>query len=106
MIRFLLRTVALLILAGAFVALVLDGTRSIAASGLALMDVATLLGSLAPRQLAALQPAAEQLHPLAWDPVLANILKLPSFLVLAVLGTGLLRLTRPPQPKIGFSSRP
>lgn len=105
MIRFLLRAIALLILAGAFVALVLDGTRSIAANGLALLDFGTLAAQIAPKAYAGLEPAARKLNPALWDPVLVNALKIPSFLVLAAVGALLLRLTRPPAPKIGYSSR-
>ena len=94
MIRFLFRAAALFLLAAAFVALVLDGARSIAASRLALLDAATLLQAIAPQKLALLQPAAERLWPALWDPVLVNALKAPAFVYLALLGALLLRLTR------------
>ncbi|MDB5641162.1 MAG: uncharacterized protein JWN07_479 [Hyphomicrobiales bacterium] len=106
MIRFLLRAAALLLLAAAFVALVLDGARSIAASGLSLLDIGALAQAIAPQKLAQLQPAAERLSPALWDPVLVTALKGPAFLYLALLGALLLRLTRPAAPKIGYSSRP
>jgi hypothetical protein len=106
MIRFLLRAAALLLLAAAFVALVLDGARSIAASGLALLDAGTLAKTLAPQMLAQLQPAAERLWPALWDPVLVTALKGPAFVYLALLGALLLWLTQRPKPKIGYSSRP
>jgi hypothetical protein len=106
MIRFLLRAVAFLLLAAGFVTLVLDGARSIAASALAFLDLQTLAAAVAPQKLAALQPAAERLSPALWDPVLVTALKGPAFLYLIVIGAILLRLTRPPAPKIGYSSRP
>jgi hypothetical protein len=106
MIRFLLRAAALLLLASGFVALVLDGTRSIAADTLVWLDAGTLVQSLAAPRLAQLQPAAERLSPLLWDPVLVTALKGPIFLHLSVLGAFLLLLTRRSAPKIGYSSRP
>jgi hypothetical protein len=106
MIRFLLRVAALLLLAASFVALVLDGTRSIASDSLVWLDAGTLAQTFAASKLAQLQPAAERLSPVLWDPVLVTALKGPVFLHLAVLGTLLLWLTRRPAPKIGYSSRP
>lgn len=106
MIRFLLRAAALLLLAAGFVALVLDGARSIAANGLALLDAGTLANALAPQKLAELKPVAEGLAPALWDPVLVTALKAPAFLYLALLGALLFWATRPSAPKIGYSSRP
>jgi hypothetical protein len=106
MIRFLFRAAAFLLLAAGFVALVLDGARSIAANGLAWLDAGTLAQGLAPQKIAQLQPAAERLSPALWDPVLVTALKGPAFLYLVLIGATLLWLTRPPAPKIGYSSRP
>jgi hypothetical protein len=106
MIRFLLRVAALLLLAAGFVALVLDGTRSIAADRLVWLDAGTLAQTFAATRFAQWQPAAERLSPVLWDPVMVTALKGPVFLHLALLGALLLWLTRRPAPKIGYSSRP
>lgn len=106
MIRFLLRAAAFLLLAAGFVALILDGARSIAANEPAFLDAGALAAMIAPQKFALLQPAAERLSPAIWDPVLVSALKGPAFLYLALIGLILLWLTRPPAPKIGYSSRP
>lgn len=107
MIRFCVRAIALLILAGAFVALVLDGTRSIAAGGLTLQSFGTLLQAVFPQKYPGFQPWIEtHLHPLVWDPVLTFLLALPTFLILALVGAALLRLTRRRPAPIGYTSRP
>ena len=106
MIRFLLRGAALFFLASGFVAFVLDGTRSIAARRLAILDIAELGMLLAPHSMEDLRLWVEKLHPWAWDPVLLGALRLPAFLGLTALGCLLLSITRPPKTLIGYSSRP
>ncbi|MDB5650962.1 MAG: hypothetical protein JWL62_2482 [Hyphomicrobiales bacterium] len=107
MIRFLVRVVALLLLAGAFVALVLDGTRSIAGGAITFTDVGSVATALFPQRFALVQPFIEQrLWPFLWNPVLIIFLGLPIAIVLAVVGAILLMVSRPAVAKIGYSSRP
>jgi hypothetical protein len=107
MIRFFVRLIALLILAGAFVALVLDGTRSIAAGAFTFTDVGSTAAALFPQKFATLQPLVERsLRPFVWDPVLVTFFALPLCLVLAAVGALLLRVTRRASVKIGYTSRP
>jgi hypothetical protein len=92
MFRILLRLVGYLMLAGAFVALVVDGTRSIAASSLSFLRIADVLDRVAPKAQAGLQAALEPLSPVLWDPVALRLLGAPLtvalllFGILAVLG--------------------
>ena len=107
MIRFVLRILGLLVLASGFAALVVDGTRSIAASGLKVISFGELCATLFPVRFPLLQPMIErQIHPLLWDPVLLTFLRLPNWLVLGVLGLFLLWLAQPRRAQIGYSSRP
>jgi hypothetical protein len=55
MIRFLLRFIGLWLLAGAFVALVIDGTRSISAGRLAITQFGTAWDSLHPTSFDAMR---------------------------------------------------
>jgi hypothetical protein len=105
MIRFLLRGAALFLPAAGFVALMLDGTRSIATKRLAILDVSELGTLLAPHAMSGLQPWVEKLHPWAWDPVLLAALRVPACLGLTIVGCLLLSIARPPKPGIGYSSR-
>lgn len=106
MVRFLVRALGLLLLAGGFVLAVVDGTQSIAQSQLAFRPLGATAFALFPKSFPVLEPAVTRhLHPFIWDPLLLNVLLLPTALVLFVLGLVLVWLARPPAPTIGFSSR-
>ena len=104
--RFLLRLVGYLLLAGGFVSLVIDGARSIANSALLLTPLGeTLFTLLGPRYLL-LQPLVERgVHPVLWVPVLLRLTQLPWALVALLLGFLLLRLGSPRQDEIGIVTR-
>lgn len=104
--RFLLRLVGYLLLAGGFVSLIIDGARSIANSALLLTPLGeTLLTLLGPRYLL-LKPMVERdIHPLLWDPVLLNLTLLPTALVALLLGFLMLRLGTPREVEIGIVTR-
>jgi hypothetical protein len=87
LLRFLSRLIGFFLLSAAFVALVIDGTRSIAAGEF----MATPLGATAfwlfPTKFPILQPAVERhLHPWLWDPLLVNLLLAPGWAILGALG--------------------
>jgi hypothetical protein len=106
MIRFLFRFVGLWLLAGAFVALIIDGTRSIAASRLILTTVAEAWYTIHAASLQALQSWAERSFPAwVWDPVAVNVLSTPLWVVLAVVGIIFILFGRPRARPIGYSSR-
>ena len=103
--RFLLRTLGLLSLAGAFVALIVDGTRSVAAERLVTMSLGRLVTMVSPEGFVKLHAAVETHAPTLWDPVMVTILLLPTWVVLGALGLVLMALARPPRPKIGYVRR-
>lgn len=105
MFRFIFRAIGLFLLAGAFAALVIDGTRSIAGGRLALTPLGTAIGWLAPAKFVALQPLIDHYNRFLWDPVMVHLLLLPTWLVVGLLGTLIMALTQKRQPKIGYSSR-
>ena len=105
MLRLLLRFVGLLLLAGAFAALIVDATRSVAAGAPAIYPLGRTLSSLFPGDFLKAQAAIEAHAPLVWDPVLVSILLLPAWAVLGLGGIVILALARPPAPKIGYSRR-
>ena len=107
MIRFILRTLGLLIIAAGFAALVVDGTRSIAGSELRVTPFGDLCLTLFPAKFLLFQPLVERnIHPLLWDPVLVTVFRLPTWLVLALLGLCILWLSQRRRTQIGYSSRP
>ena len=105
MLRFLLRLVGLLLLAGAFAALIVDGTRSVAAGRIALLPLGRTIGAVSPEAFVKLHAAVETHAPVLWDPVMVTILLLPTWCVLGLLGIVFIALARPPRPKIGYARR-
>jgi hypothetical protein len=105
-IRFLLRTLGFLLLAAAFVGLVLDGARSIANGALSFMSVADLALAVARDRWLALQPLIEtRLHPALWTSVVEPLSRAPASVLALVLGAVLLRLGQPPRALIGTLGR-
>ena len=107
MFRILLRVTGMLALAGAFVALVVDGTRSIAAGQITMTRLGEALQQVLGTKFAALQPAIERnISPLLWDPVMVRLLWTPTWAVLMLLGCLLILAARKRGGQIGFASRP
>ena len=103
MIRFLLRFIGLICLAGAFILLIYDGTKSIAGNKLFLTDVRTLWELINPASLAKLRPMVESYAGgFAWDQVMVTFLAAPSWSVLGVLGILFILLGRKKKPLIGY----
>jgi hypothetical protein len=110
MIRFLLRTLGVVVLAAAFIFLVIDGTKSIAANALfpplltPLNETWTQLHEVihAP-SLLQLQGAIEQVAPWLWDPLALAVLNAPTFAVIGAIGVILMVLGRPRKPLIGYA---
>lgn len=107
MIKGLFRIFAFLLLAAGFVAVVMDGARTMANGTL---DYAKFGGTtflLLGERFLLLQPAVERhLHPLLWDPVLLSLLVLPTSVVLLVLGFACYRIGRRSGSSIGHVMRP
>jgi hypothetical protein len=104
MIRFLFRTLGLLFLAAAFIFLVYDGTRSIAANMLLYSKLVEIWSLVHQASLQQLQPLIEKnAPPWLWDPVITTILDAPATVVLAVVGAILIVLGRRKKPLIGYA---
>ena len=98
-VRFLLRLIARPVLLLAVVALVYDGTRTLAGgSGIVITPLLEHWQAMAPRSLAALQGFTSRvLSPAAWDGVMLRVVMLPAWLTVGVLGFVLAWLGRKPQ---------
>lgn len=105
MIRFILRLIGLVLLAGAFAALIVDGTRTIAGGSLVLTPLGQTLLWAMPLRLESLQAQIKHLNPYLWDPVAVKFLALPTWVVAGVLGCLVLALPRKRRSKIGYSNR-
>ena len=105
-VRFLLRLIGYLAVAAGFVALVIDGARSIANAGLRFTPVGEVLIAVVQERYQLIQPAIERnIHPWLWDPVLLTVLRSPVALAALLLGFALLWLGRRPQEAIGIVTR-
>lgn len=104
--RFLLRLIGYLSVAAGFVALVIDGARSIANAGLRFTPLSEVLTAVIHERYQSIQPAIERnLHPWLWDPLLLTLLRAPVAVVALLLGFALLWLGRRPQEAIGIVTR-
>jgi hypothetical protein len=105
-VRFLLRLIGYLCVAAGFVALVIDGARSIANAGLRFTPLGEVVIALIQERYQLIQPAIERnIHPWLWDPLLLTVLRAPVAVVALLLGFALLWLGRRPQSVIGIVTR-
>ena len=83
----LARVVARLCLIGAVLALVYDGTLTMAGgSGLVVTSLADHWQAFHPASLAAVKNVLSQLHPKMWDQAGLRLVKLPAWVVIGALG--------------------
>ncbi|MBA3904713.1 MAG: hypothetical protein C0522_13755 [Rhodocyclaceae bacterium] len=104
MIRFVFRFVGLFVLAAAFVALLYDGTKTIAADQISITPLEQIWTYLDAASLQRLKEAVSR-HASAWvwDSLFATVLTAPAALVLAILGALLMLIGRRKKPLIGYS---
>ncbi|MDI4658734.1 hypothetical protein [Xanthobacter autotrophicus] len=94
MIRFLFRFIGFWLVAGGFVALIVDGTRSIASSALVFTSTGDAWFALSPGTLEQAERSGRAGLPLVWNTAILPLLSLPAFLLLVVVGLILLALGR------------
>ncbi|MCR9237853.1 MAG: hypothetical protein NXI17_14390 [Alphaproteobacteria bacterium] len=86
MIRFIFRILGFWLFAGAFVALVLDGARSITSGDLIITPMGSTWFALHSDSLNLAQAVIQRnVHPYVWDPVMISILAAPTWLVIGVI---------------------
>jgi ABC-type Fe3+ transport system permease subunit len=103
MIRFVFRFVGFCILAAAFVALLYDGTKTLAGSQVYFTKLGDTWNTVHSTSLQLLQPAIERhVSPWLWETVVLNILTAPTSLVLGILGALLILIGRKKKPLIGY----
>jgi hypothetical protein len=95
MVRMLFRGLGLLILAGAFCAVLYDGTRAIADGELRTTALRAVWAGIDSGGLSATQAKIEGAAPWAWA-LINSLLGIPAVLALAILGIGLSLLGRKP----------
>lgn len=104
MIRFLIRLLGFLVLAAGFVALVVDGTRSIATGALVFTPTEQSWASASPTTLASFKDFVAGLGvPALVDPVLSATLAAPTFAPLMIIGALLMLIGRRPRRRVGVT---
>ena len=104
MIRFVFRFVGFVILAVGFIALIYDGTKSIAGGAMVFTPLGQHWNNFHSTSLQLLQPAIERhVAVWLWDPVVLSILTTPAWLVLGILGAILMLIGRKQKPLIGYA---
>ncbi|TGE00319.1 PetM family of cytochrome b6f complex subunit 7 [Methylobacterium nonmethylotrophicum] len=106
MIRFLCRSLGLLLLAAGFVGIVYDGARSIANNAVLVTSVSDVAVALLKDRAASLQAMAEGGQPTLWKLLGLPFTLSPAAPIALVLGLLLLWLGQPPRVDIGTSFRP
>lgn len=106
MFRFLFRLIGFILLAAGFVALVIDGTKSIAAGRVMVTVLGETWRNLHFASLQVAQPAIERhVAVWLWDPVILSVLLSPTAAVGLITGAVLMWLGRKPAPRIGVIGR-
>ncbi len=104
MIRFLSRFFGLIFLAAAFILVIYDGTKSIAASRFYFTTARALWELLSPGSLAAVRPLlSPYLNGVLWDPGMVTVLAWPAWSLLGCVGILLILLGRKKKPLIGYA---
>jgi hypothetical protein len=103
MIRFLLRSLGLCLLATAFVFFVYDGTKSIANHQVIYTKVGDVWAIIDQNSLNVVQDWLKQKVAWAWDPYLQRGFDLPAWAVVGIVATILILLGRKKKPLIGYA---
>jgi hypothetical protein len=103
MLRLLIRLLGLLLLAGGFISLIVDGTASFAGGSLFVTTLATSLQTLAPATFEALRVATlAHLPAYCWDAIQAFLGYTPVSLALCAVGALLILVSHKRRVTIGY----
>lgn len=104
MIRFFFRFFGLLLLASAFILVIYDGTKSIAANNLYFTSVRTLWELVNAQSLQGLRPLlSSYAGGVLWDPGMVAVLAAPACTLLGFLGILFILFGRRKKPLIGYA---
>ena len=104
MIRFILRLLALIILAAAFILLIYDGAKSIADNSIHIYPLGQFWSDLHATSLQSLQALTERrVSAQIWPLIARPVLDQPAWLVFGIIGIILMLLGRKKKPLIGYA---
>ena len=103
MIRFVFRFIGLWILAAGFVALVRDGTKSIAGNAVFITNLGEDWNNIHGASLEHLKALVERYTgPSVWEVVSLYVIGAPTWLVLGIIGSIFILIGRKKKPLIGY----
>ncbi len=106
MIRFAFRAIGVIVLAAAFVALLYDGTQSIADGRVRTTPAVEIWSHVDSESLRSVRERIERdAAPWIWERIATPALAAPAFVVFGILGALLMLIGRRPRPKIGYARR-
>ena len=103
MIRFVLRTLGLVLLALGFISVIYDGAKSIADNTIYISKFSQTWAEIHQQSLQAAQAAIERDAVWLWTAAIQPILNQPTWLVLGTFGMILILLGRKKKPLIGYA---
>ncbi len=103
MLRLLIRFIGLVLLAAGFIALIIDGTRSIAGGRLLVVSLNRGAAELFPALYQDLQASVESVSAFLWDPLLTTLMLTPVSLAFGGAGVMLIALSHRQPAPIGYA---
>lgn len=101
--KFLARSLGLLLVAAGFVGLVIDGTRSMVNQSVSFVSIEGAAGTLFPGAMTGLEGRLSgQSYAWLWDPFVIQFLQLPASVTGFLIGALLLWLGQKPMEPIGY----
>ncbi|WP_243375040.1 PetM family of cytochrome b6f complex subunit 7 [Microvirga solisilvae] len=101
--KFLARSLGLLLVAIGFVGLVIDGTRSIVNHTVSFASISGAAGTLFPGGPTGFEgQVAARTYPWLWDPIVSNLLQLPASLTAFLVGALLIWIGQKPLEPVGY----
>jgi hypothetical protein len=101
--KFLARSLGLLLVAGGFIGLVIDGTRSIVNHTVSFVSISDAAGALFPGGSMGFEgQLSARTYPWLWDPFVSHLLQLPASLTGFLVGALLLWAGQKPLEPIGY----
>jgi hypothetical protein len=101
--KFLARSLGLLLIAAGFIGLVIDGTRSIVNNAVSFTPIGKVVGAVFPGGVAGFEGSvAQRGYTWLWDPFVTSILQMPASLTGFLIGAFLLWLGQKPLEPIGY----
>ena len=97
--KFLVRSLGLLLVAAGFVGLVIDGTRSMVNQSVSFVSIEGAVGILFPGAVKSLEG---QTYSWLWDPWVVQLLQLPASVTGFLIGALLLWLGQKPAEPVGY----